>query len=886
MKAILLYLKRETLWPLLVLALGVLVLLPGLGGYGFWEPHEIRVADQARARLAEAPADAETPAGADEQAEEQAEQAARQPGPAAADGTPPLTEWSVGQGIERVRSDELGARLPLALLGLAAVAVAFFLGRRLASPRAGLFSALVMLALPLLLFQSRQLMSQIGVVTGSGLVMLGLVGLAWPPEGRTRPPWRYAVDVALVALGAILSYYAAAALLGLVVPFGAAALAGLAGLYATDPTADATHSTADAAGPPGMSRARPALAGLVVLAAGLAMAVAAEPLGLGRPGRLALAVLPAALGALLFLYGILARRPRPVRDAKRRWQRIHLGATAALAGVVALGALAVVLYQVFDLRPPIPGTRALLGYSIVPANDPVPVLGGTWRVADELSATFAALFEQIAYGLFPWSVLAPIALVHLAMAGTRRGRRAWAGMVPFAWALLAWVVASILARKVGPTLFPASMAVAVGIGMWLDDLMSAREQADATDESDADARRRFGIPLHLPLVAVFVLMGAVVLGKDLLAFPEQITSLTAPATAPGAVAGTSIEYPADLTVLGIPAKAWHLIFGVLFGAALAANLWQWRRRRARAEGRSILHTLSRYGMHVALAIGVLYGLFLIHGWLPAMSRKLSSKHIFSVYRDLREDGARLGVMGNPGSGIDYYAGGPYEKLRGRKELLAFLREPARVFALAPGSELCAIHRAVQGDQDQQGYHVLDDSNAKFLLLSNQLAQGERDRNPLAQAIVREPPQGIETPLQVDYDSRIELIGVDMPNQVDRGDSFEMTLYFRVRKPVGGNWKIFAHFDGGGMRFQGDHSPINDRCSTSYWQPGDYIVDTFTVEAGNVTYAKTTYSVHVGFFRGSHGNWTNMPVQSARGPAGKSLPVGSDQRVRIGDIRVR
>lgn len=869
----LLYFKRESLWPLLVLALGMLVLLPGLGGYGFWEPHEIRVADQARARVAEAPDAAETPDAADEQAADEADRGAR-----AEDGTPPLTEWSVGQGIARVRSDELGARLPLALLGLAAVVVAFFLGRRLASPRAGLFSALVMLALPLLLFQSRQLMSQIGVVTGSGLVMLGLVGLAWPPQGRMRPPWQYAVDVALVALGAIMSYYAAAALLGLVVPFGAAALACLAGLRAAAPPAAPDEQ------PPGMSRPGPTLAGLAVMAAGLAVAVAAGPLGLGRTGRLGLAVLPTALGALLFLYGILARRRRPGHGAEQRWQRIHLGATAALAGAVALGALAVVLYQVFDLRNPIPGTRALLGYSIVPASNPVPILGGTWRVSDDLSATFATLFEQIAFGLFPWSVLAPIALVHLATAGARRGRRAWTGLVPFCWALLAWVVASILARKVGPTLFPAPVAVAVGIGMWLDDLMSAREQADATDESDPDARRRFGVPLHLPLVAVFVLVGAVVLGKDMLTFPEQMTSITASVTDAGAAA--VIEYPADLRVLGIPAKAWHLIFGVLFGAALAGNLWQWHRHRTRAARFSIEHILSRYGMHVALAVGVLYGLFLIHGWVPAMSRKLSSKHIFSVYRDLRDSDGRLGVMGNPGSGIDYYAGGPYETLRGRDELLAFMRQPARVFALAPASELCAIHRAVQGGPGQQRYHVLDDSNAKFLLLSNQLGQGESDRNPLARAIVREAPQGIEMPLQVDFDGRVELIGVDMPDAVDRGDSFEMTLYFRVRKPVGGNWKIFAHFDGGGMRFQGDHGPINDRCSTSYWQPGDYIVDTFTVEAGNVTYAKTTYSVLVGFFRGSNGNWSNMPVQSARGPAGQSLSIGSDQRVRIGEIRVR
>src|SRR5690606_29796616 len=122
--------------------------------------------------------------------------------------------------------------------------------------------------------------------------------------------------------------------------------------------------------------------------------------------------------------------------------------------------------------------------------------------------------EQIAFGLFPWIVLAPIALVYLLMA-PQSGRHCYSGQINFAWATLAWVVATILARKAEMVLYPALVPVAVAIAIWLDDLMNARQQADATAESDDDARVRFGMPLRPPLVALFALVAVLALSKDI-----------------------------------------------------------------------------------------------------------------------------------------------------------------------------------------------------------------------------------------------------------------------------------------------------------------------------------------------------------------------------------
>jgi hypothetical protein len=853
-KVILQYLQREAAWPLLVVLLAAVVLLPGLDRAGFWEPHEIRVADRAHEQL---------------DAGEAGKEAVAPTSPTSRQ--PPLLAWSMAQGMRIVGGDkELGARLPLALLGLVTVLATFFLGRRLASPRAGLLSALILLSFPLLVFQSRQLMSDVGTAAGSTLAVLGLVGLAWPTGddargGRARPAWRYAIDAALVIAGAAISFYAAAALRGLVVPFGAVGLACLAALAAL---------AADREPGPGVRRGSVVI-GLSFMALGAGVLVVARYVDLDRPVQLGLGLAPVVLGAVLFVRGLLSGRARPSAP-EQRWQRVHLAGVAALGLGVAAVALAWVLAAIFDLRDPIPGERALLGYSIVSTNDYVTPLGGVWTQGEDARATFDTLFERIAYGLFPWSALAPIALVHLAM-GTRRGRATWAGFVPLAWALVAWVVASVMARKVGATQFPALPAVALGVGMWLDHVLVARDRAAGTAaaaQAPGEDGGDEGVAVRLPLVALFVLLAALVVGKDLLAFPDRLPALSTLET---------VEYPKELTLLGLDLKVYWLLFGVLIGGALAGGLWLWERGRPAGRLRGWAYTIGRHGVHAAVALGLGFALFLVHGWLPAMSHKLSSKDLYAAYDDVRAEGEPLGVLGDPGRGLTYYASGGYETLRNREALVEMLRRAGRVFALAPASELCALHRSIRGTVD---YHVLDNSHAKFLLLSNQLRPGEQDRNPLARAIVRTPPENIPRPMRADFDGRVELIGVDMPEVVDRGDTFEVTLYFRVVRPPSAAWKVFLHFDGGGMRFQGDHDPIAGRCATTYWQPGDYIVDTAEVEAGNLTYAKTDYTVYAGFFRGSHGSWSNMPVKSAVDGSGKPLPVDQNHRVNIGTVRVR
>ena len=114
-----------------------------------------------------------------------------------------------------------------------------------------------------------------------------------------------------------------------------------------------------------------------------------------------------------------------------------------------------------------------------------------------------------------------------------------------------------------------------------------------------------------------------------------------------------------------------------------------------------------------------------------------------------------------------------------------------------------------------------------------------------------------------FDGRVELMGWDLPKRVSRGSKFEVTLYFKVLQPVGGSWQVLMHFDGGaGRAGNGDHFPIDNLCQTATWQPGDYIVDRFTVAGLAPAFPPGPYEVWTGFFTGSNPNWRNMPVSEA------------------------
>ncbi len=760
-------------WPVALVAcllLGAALLLPRLDGPGLWEPQERQLSDRIAPPIApQAATGKPAPPAPPPAVAPTRDSCLRAAPPDAAART--LTARAIQWGRDAIGDSDGGRRLPLALLGLFTVLAAAGTAMRLAGARAGVVTAIALVAMPLCALQSRMLTSEIGTACGASLIVYGLVALGDLRRPRTGAAVAVAaldtaVALAAVAAGLVLGFYGGGALLGLIVPIGGIAVAGAFGV----------------------------------------------PL-------------------------ITARRRAPAAP----WSA---SLVALLAMVAALGLVVVVAHQVYDLKPVVPGltpppARELLGKAIVPGGCYSSALGGVWRPEDDLRIIYDSTFEQIAYGTFPWGLLAPIAM--LALIGDDDARRRRLGAITLAWAGAAWVASEVFLRKVGFTVYAGFPALAIAVGAWLDAMFAGRARGV-----------RGAMPPGARLIALFAVLGVLVLGKDLWSFAERLTSLL--------VGNDQIPYPAQAHLLWIPTKLWVLILGAMIAIGFAIAMAAWR------DGDSLWAPFLRWfattGAISAIGATILLAVFWTALWQPRLAVHLSSKTMFETYRALAKPGDELVVMGDLGQAPFAYTTRPPQIAQDRTQIIAALGRPGRVFAIAPQTELCTLHREIAG----KPYFVIDDRNQRSLLLSNRL-DGASDQNPLRTAIVHDEPRDIpcRPKGKVVWDNRIQLLGWDIPKSVPRGGRIDITLYYKILQPVGGTWKTLVHFDGqAGRAGNGDHEPIAGRCPTSTWQLGDYVIDRFTTSAGGGAFPTGVYDVWTGFFTGAAPNWRNMPVSEAPG----------------------
>ena len=733
------WLSRAPIAVVACVLLAAAVMLPGLGRPGLWEPQERQLADRVAPPIVPgaAPATPAPPAAAAAAAKPACLRTA--PDDAVART---LSARAIQWGRDTFGDSDAGRRWPLALLALLTVLAVAGTALRLAGPRAAIVTTIVLISMPLLVLQARMLTSEIGTPCGSALILYGAVAL-----GDRRGALDLAVAVLALALGLAIGFVAGGALLGVLVPVGALALAG---------------------------GDRPA----------------------GRTGTV----------------------------------------IAIVAAVASLAVIAVLAHQLYDLKPLYPGltpppVREVLGRAIVPTNCYASALGGLWRPEDDLRIIYDSTFEQIAYGTFPWGIVAPIAMAALIFTGDPRQRRI--GTLTLAWAGAAWLAGEVFLRKVGFTVYAGFPALALAIGVWLDDLLRRRTQAWSPGAK---------------LIALFVVLGVVDLGKDLQSFADRLTSLL--------VGNDAVLYPLQSHFVWLPTKLWILILGVLVAVGLGIGLG------FAPTGHKDRERFATGGAIGALGVSVIIAAFWSAIWQPRISDNLSSKALLETYQALAKPGEDLLVLGDLGQAPLAYTGKPAQVVGDRTQIINALGRPARVFAIAPQTELCTLHREVGG----KPYYVIDDRNQRSYLLSNR-GDDATDKNPLRTAIVHAEPAHIAArpKARVVYDNKIQLLGWDLPKVIERGAATEVTVYYKILAPVSGAWKSFMHFDGtAGRAGNGDHDPINGRCPTSTWQNGDYIVDRFTVRVGGGGFPGGHYDVWLGFFTGTAPSFKNMPVSEAPG----------------------
>ena len=248
--------------------------------------------------------------------------------------------------------------------------------------------------------------------------------------------------------------------------------------------------------------------------------------------------------------------------------------------------------------------------------------------------------------------------------------------------------------------------------------------------------------------------------------------------------------------------------------------------------------------------------------IPEAADHFSQKGILEQYERLRKDNEPLLIAGIPAKDTSYYFGdSSMERLPRVTDLQSrFCDASGRLFAIIPASSLGELYATLKrgpeaGKSCAKGadMFVVDGRSSRFLLLSNELHtdRGERDQNYVAESIFTKATLPTAAKLmtkRVTVDGKLRLYATEMPSEVHASDPLVVTTYWEVLSRIPSDAEMFIHVDFGGNRINGDHKPVGGKYPMQYWVPGDIIRDVHTMPVSRADKAGD-YTVWGGFFRG-------------------------------------
>ena len=604
-----------------------------------------------------------------------------------------------------------------------------------------------------------------------------------------------------------------------------------------------------------MIRRRGALLGSFILATAPAFLLGARQLTTNAPLLLGTSLAVGGLVRLCWPADGSAPLMRVV-DALLTAIGLFIGFTsgAILVGVVApLAAVAVAIAAAspnrnrgelaIGLGAAAAGVLGVAGWSWAHPSGYSQILGGMPH-AFLNSAVFTNALKQLGFGLFPWVALLPMAGIHALSSTTsdvEPPAREWFGRV----ALVCWFVALYLtgtleAAAVQDILVPAAPAVLLLVGAYLDDVLDSTEVQ--------------------PYAALTAALGALVIGRDFYVFPEYFV---------GAHMIETLRWPGPLASMPYFMVSYAAFFAGVIGLALGVPIAP----RGASDGQRRTGRLILVGGAVAASLAM--ALFTALWLVPQCSKHLSSKELYGKTKQL-DPGAPIGQYRFNAQGSSYYSGGKAPVTLGTlDDLFKFLARPEHVFVMAGADELPSIDQWAK--QHASSYFVVDDSSARYIMLSNRLGPGERDLNPLKLYVSDKPPAPAH-PLSINFGDKVELLGWDAPAAISARQDFKLKLYWKVNAPLPGSYKVFVHIEGGGTRINGDHVPLDGKFPTNYWVVGSYITDEHTIKPSeNNTGGSPNsgfYQIYMGMYLGSE----RLKVLSG--------PSDGDNRARLGGINVK
>lgn len=536
---------------------------------------------------------------------------------------------------------------------------------------------------------------------------------------------------------------------------------------------------------------------------------------------------------------------------------------------------------------------------------------------------FAMWVRQLGFTLVPWVALVPLGIGYLARStrleddeGKPRldltSTRESAKRLLLVWAFFG-AAAVAVASAWGHYYFAAYLPLLAGVGLML---------------GDADFWKMARLHSLLAYLMGFVAIATtLMLGKDLERFPARFME---------AYLGfqEDLDLPKDFGY-GKTLKAlkygWMLLmasffFGLVTWVALTAHsiktlperLRKWRERRGaedavaadeemsplrrralqKEEYRAkstpwaalarLVELPSTWGALVAVAGIATAGVFLF-SFAPSLSAHLSQRGIFQTYTEHADEGEQL-YRYNVSVGDSSVYLGDVESISRSQAFMQKFDADERFFVVIPRTRLAALNYEIR-QRFGRDLPVLDASSSRLLLASNQLEEGEEQKNFIGDAIV-DNPEEFEPAIPLKFaqngrivnaafDNRLEMIGWDIDRKPEDGtfptykwgEKAKLTFYFRVKKRVPGQQKIFMHVDYPGSRIHGDHDPIGGDFPTNYWLPGDIVKDEYELNIDSYS-SPGVYTIWMGFYRGND----RMKVTPSQAHDGQN-------RMLVGKIRV-
>ena len=812
------------------LLVGTLFLVASVSRSGIWDPYELDRSELGR-RIAVRLYGSEALAGD-----------AALTMPTLGDlGMGELPFTSMAAGFSLFGMHDWAGRLPLALWALAGVLVLHVFLARIVHPRAGLYGAIALCTMPLYFLQARTMLGDAVTMAALCMAFCGLAGAQHDPSRRAAAAW-----LLLSLCGLIAGYLCRGALVGVAVPCLGVGVAWLVLLGAQHPRAPELRVRAVGAVALGL--------GLYATMRGVEAFELADSEVVGRamgaaqlsrpPAEATFDLVVRDLGHALFpwsaflpfAFGRLFSVPVRVTGARRERE---VAVRAALLVTAAIGYAAHTWLATRTGALPFSSVALLAGIAALAIIDfergapPSGAIGGGTAV---LAVLLLADFRKI-----PDKALAPF--------GVGSGQLPVGFVDEGAWLLAVATIAFSVIVALG---WLEHGAQPVPLRVWLAERVHTYRQRAVMLRDVWNG--------NLMFVLLLVEAAAIGIGVTLLL-------------------GRHFAWP---SVVGISQLTSYVAINLWWALPLTLLLTPILCDALRMAFRAVLARVKLPRASTTALAGLIAGGLMCFGYYPALAGQMSPKEVFDTYQVLRRSDEPLAVLGVRDRTAKFYAAGAEVSAvagaAGGSRFLADAPEGVRhwlVFRASYLPELNALHRKRTG----RNLPVLDARSQQIMLAASTL-DGGPSANPLDALVWQAPPDELQHPVDGVFEDRLELLGWELRDEDGElaayavpSRDYQLRMFYRVLAPLRRKWRVFLHIDGYGRRHNGDHAPLEGRYDTSYWQPGDVVVDSYRLRLAP-NFQPGRYGVHVGFF--THGKNRMKPTRGNH----------YDNRLNAGGLRVR